>query len=183
MSFMSRSLRSQLPNRRLGPGAACPRPGEPPQPNDGSGPPAPLASLCRAALEVCRTPPAPAALVAALGLGLAALLAAALSALRRVEVRGPSMRPTLEEGDRLLVAGTRRLRVGDLVVLREPGGDGLLVVKRLAALEGAEVVVRGDNPGQSRDSRAYGPVPRAAVVGRAWWRYHPPERAGRLTRG
>lgn len=100
--------------------------------------------------------------------------------LQRVEVRGPSMRPTLEDGDRLLCGPARRLRTGDIVVVEEPGSDGLLAVKRVATLEAGAVVVLGDNRAASRDSRAYGPLPRSAVRGRAWWRYFPAARAGRL---
>lgn len=92
------------------------------------------------------------------------------------------MRPALEDGDRLLCGPPGRLRVGDLVVVEEPGAGGLLAVKRVAGLDPDGLVVLGDNPAESRDSRAYGPVPRAAVRARPWWRYHPPERAGRLAR-
>ena len=99
---------------------------------------------------------------------------------QRVEVRGPSMQPTLAEGDRLLCGPAVRLRTGDIVVVEEPGGGGLLAVKRVAALDDGAVVVLGDNRAASRDSRAYGPLPRAAVRGRPWWRYFPPGRAGRL---
>lgn len=100
--------------------------------------------------------------------------------LRRVEVRGPSMQPSLEEGDRLLCGPPFRLRPGDVVVVEEPGPVGRLAVKRIAAVTGGKVVVLGDNAAASRDSRRYGPLPRAAVRGRAWWRYYPPARAGRL---
>lgn len=114
-------------------------------------------------------------------LGVVAALGGAVAAhLRRVEVRGPSMEPTLEDGDRLLCGPVLRLRPGDLVVIEEPGGHGLLAVKRVAACGRDGVVVLGDNPAASRDSRAYGAVPRSAVRGRAWWRYHPAARAGRL---
>lgn len=90
------------------------------------------------------------------------------------------MLPALEPGDRLLCGPVGRLSVGDVIVIAEPGGGGLRAVKRVAALDSAGVVVRGDNAAASRDSRAYGAVPRSAVLGRAWWRYHPAERAGRL---
>lgn len=113
---------------------------------------------------------------------VAALLALATRFLRRVEVRGPSMWPAFEDGDRLLVAPARRLREGDVVVLVEPGGGGLRAVKRVAATSPGSVVVLGDNPAASRDSRAYGPVPRQAVLGRVWWCYHPPARSGRRRR-
>ena len=38
-----------------------------------------------------------------------------------------------------------------------------------------EYFLMGDNRGPSRDSRAYGPVPRDLVVGRVWYRCWPPK--------
>ncbi len=43
-----------------------------------------------------------------------------------------------------------------------------------------EYVLLGDNRGDSRDSRAFGPVRRSAIMGRAWFRYAPADRSGRL---
>ena len=45
-----------------------------------------------------------------------------------------------------------------------------------------DFVLLGDNRGDSLDSRAYGAVPRAAILGRAWYRYAPKDRSGRLPR-
>lgn len=101
---------------------------------------------------------------------------------RRVQVHGPSMLPALGDGDRLLVRVTRRVRPGDVVVVRDPATPSRLVVKRAAELRQGAVIVLGDNPSESRDSRSFGPVRRDLIVGRAWWRYHPPSRAGRVAR-
>jgi signal peptidase I len=43
-----------------------------------------------------------------------------------------------------------------------------------------ELLLLGDNRSASRDSRHFGPVARRTIVGRAWYRYYPLERAGRL---
>lgn len=102
---------------------------------------------------------------------------------RRLVVVGSSMLPTLEPGDRLLVVRSLRLRVGDLVALRDPEEPSRLLVKRLVAYDRHRVTVVGDNPGASRDSRAFGPVARASLVGRAVYRYYPPERTGPLESG
>lgn len=112
----------------------------------------------------------------------------------RVAVKGLSMAPTLLPGDHLLVRPARRLRRRDLVVVRDPDAAARWVVKRVVALPGQSVVVDGrrldagdgivvlgDNPAQSTDSRTYGAVPLDAVHGRVWYRYAPAERAGRLT--
>jgi nickel-type superoxide dismutase maturation protease len=104
--------------------------------------------------------------------------------LRRVEVAGDSMRPLLSPGDRLLVLRHPRWRwrVGQLAALRDPreAGDPALLVKRVSALTPGGVEVLGDNPSASTDSRTFGPVDRAGLVGPVLYRYWPPERAGRL---
>ena len=111
----------------------------------------------------------------------AALAAAILWRLTgRVEVRGDSMRPALEPGDRLVVVRGRRPRPGQVVALADPRRPGRLVVKRVADVSGAGVVVLGDNPAASTDSRQFGPVPPAAVRGRVVYRYWPESSRGRL---
>jgi signal peptidase I len=111
-----------------------------------------------------------------------------------VVVRDDSMRPELAPGDRLWVDPRpgRPLARGEIVVFRDPETPGRLLVKRVVGLggdrpvpgpafPGGSVYVEGDNPGASRDSRTFGPVPRGAVVGVAWFRYAPAARRGPLT--
>jgi signal peptidase I len=115
-------------------------------------------------------------------------------------VEGPSMEPTLYDGDRVIVdlwsLRGRPPRTGDVVVIA--GGDDQDLVKRVAAepypgndpyppaqlapdspLEPAFVVL-GDNPGQSRDSRTFGRVPRHRIRGRVAVRYWPLSRIGAI---
>jgi signal peptidase I len=114
------------------------------------------------------------------------------------------MAPTIEPGDWLLVDPTtsRWPRPGSIVVFREPDTD-LLAIKRVAAVAGervelddghlvlgadeawllsdastAELVARGF--GEPVDSRRFGPVPVELLVGRAWFRYGPLRRIGRI---
>jgi signal peptidase I len=105
------------------------------------------------------------------------------------------MVPALHPGDWLLLDPTTRAwpRRGAIVVFREPGSD-LLAIKRVAARGGDlvrttrgvvalapdEAWLLGDDRSVSIDSRAYGPVTDAALVGRAWFRYWPPRRIGRM---
>ena len=116
------------------------------------------------------------------------------------------MAPTIQPGDWLLVDPTtaRWPRVGSIVVFREPDSD-LLAIKRVAAgpgdrveLDEGHLILRPDEAwllsdatdadllaagaGQPVDSRRYGPVPVEALVGRAWFRYGPARRFGRLER-
>lgn len=126
----------------------------------------------------------------------AAAVAAAVAAVaaarpvRRVEVAGRSMAPTLLPGDRLLVVRPLptarrergpRLSPGDLVAVRDPRLHSRLLVKRLTAVDhGAGTAwVLGDAPAASTDSRSFGAVPLRSIVGRAVYRYAPAGRAGR----
>jgi nickel-type superoxide dismutase maturation protease len=99
---------------------------------------------------------------------------------RRVVVEGQSMAPTLEPGDRLLVLRRRVLSPGDVIALRDPRARDRLLVKRVAALTGDTVNVRGDNQASSTDSRAFGAVDRRDVIGTVVRRYGPPGRHGGL---
>jgi len=117
------------------------------------------------------------------------------------------MRPAIEPGDWLLVDPTTRSwpRRGAVVVFREPD-TGELAIKRVAGRPGdhvpyaegylilapdeawllsdaneAELLAAGF--GEPVDSRRYGPVPAELLVGRAWFRYAPLRRIGRLGSG
>lgn len=95
-------------------------------------------------------------LLAALVLYLAGLAANR----SQVVVSGPSMEPSLWEGDRLLTIPASRwwLHEGQIVVVRDPMRDDHLVVKRLTAIDGNRVTVLGDAPDRSTDSRTWGPL-------------------------
>ena len=116
------------------------------------------------------------------------------------------MAPAIEPGDWLLVDPTtlRWPRRGSVVVFREPDG-GALSIKRVAAGPGDRVAfaqgyfeLADDEAwlvsdahaeataergfGEAVDSRRYGPVPVELLVGRAWFRYAPLRRLGRIPR-
>jgi len=125
----------------------------------------------------------------------------------RVAVSESSMRPAIEPGDWLLLDPTthRWPRRGAVVVIREPDSD-VLAIKRVAAGPGERValdeghLVLGPDEawllsdaadaeliaaglGRPVDSRRYGPVPLDCLVGRAWFRYAPLHRIGRIRPG
>jgi phage repressor protein C with HTH and peptisase S24 domain len=81
------------------------------------------------------------------------------------------MLPTLRPGDQVLVRMGARVRPGDVVLARLPGRP--LGVKRAWRRVGPGWDLRGDAPGQSTDSRHFGPVPDADIVGRVVLRYWP----------
>jgi SOS-response transcriptional repressor LexA len=102
-----------------------------------------------------------------------------------VVVEGRSMLPTLRPGDRLLVSYGRRVRGGDVVVVRLPGAAAPapaasgLAVKRALRRDGDGWWVERDNPAEGADSWTWGaPVPEADVVGVVRGRLWP--RPGRL---
>lgn len=75
------------------------------------------------------------------------------------------MEPALCDGDIVLADPTRTPVVGDVVVCRHPFDRELIVVKRVAALTDEGLVLRGDAPEQSTDSRSYGTVSRELLLG------------------
>jgi signal peptidase I len=136
------------------------------------------------------------ATAAALGAAIIAMIAVTVLTLRHrytvITVRGPSMTPTLREGEKVLARRVRgqAVRNGDIIILRVPGtgADGTpnryTAVKRVAATAGdplpaflpprattssellptGHLAVLSDNPKGSVDSRAWGLVPAANVL-------------------
>lgn len=123
-------------------------------------------------------------------LGAVLVAGAAIAAVRGrylvVAVRGPSMRPTYDHGDQVLVrrVAAATLRRGHVVVVRRAGSAGHMV-KRIVAAPGdhipedaaaacgqpagtpvpaGQLVVYGDGPA-SYDSRAWGFLPARDVIG------------------
>ncbi|HEY0454649.1 S24/S26 family peptidase [Actinophytocola sp.] len=97
---------------------------------------------------------------------------------RRIRVRGPSMAPTLRDGDVVLARRTGRARSGDVVVVTWVTRPHQLSIKRAVRREGDGWFVVGDNDLASTDSRKLGA---AAVHGVIRWRVWPRPRrlAGR----
>ncbi len=65
---------------------------------------------------------------------------------RTVLVQGPSMLPTLRDGDCLLIRSGARIRPGDLVVARFRERRSLLVVKRAVSESEGGWLLASDNP-------------------------------------
>lgn len=142
---------------------------------------------------------------------------------RAFTVDGPSMQPTLQSGERLLIDKIsyrfREPQRGDVVVFRYPSDPRQYYIKRVVGLPGdtvqiaggelyingilikeeytsgpivgdfgplvvppGEYFVLGDNRNNSEDSRSrrVGTIPRESIVGKAFVRYWPLSRSGRI---
>jgi phage repressor protein C with HTH and peptisase S24 domain len=117
-------------------------------------------------------------------IGLAVAMGAAVgwvaARARAVEVSGPSMVPTLADGDALVAYPVRRVRPGDIVIARFRSRPDLLVVKRAIRPCGDGWWIEGDNPFVTDDSRKYG---EAVVLGRVLFRYWRASTADRTLSG
>lgn len=79
--------------------------------------------------------------------------------LRRVTVEGTSMAPTYLPGERLTALRRwRRVRTGDVVIVRDPRDASRWLLKRCVARVGSRLDLRGDNAQASTDSRDFGLV-------------------------
>lgn len=97
---------------------------------------------------------------------------------------GHSMEPTLRDGDWLLVDprgyAAGEAAAGDLVVTLDPRSPGRRLVKRVARINAdGSLALAGDHPAHAGEPGLDG-VSRAAVLGRAWFRYWPLSRIGRV---
>lgn len=95
------------------------------------------------------------------------------------------MAPTLQPGDWLLADPEayrdRTPRVGEVVLVPDPREPRRLLVKRVAGHDAQGwLMVGGDDPSASTDSRTFGTVDPGTVEGRPWFRYWPLRRVGRL---
>ncbi|MFI0149556.1 nickel-type superoxide dismutase maturation protease [Streptomyces lydicus] len=106
-----------------------------------------------------------------------------LRAFGLAEVYNRSMQPTLQPGDQLVVRYGAAVRPGDVVVLRHPFRQDLLIVKRAVRRRDGGWWVQGDNPSVENDSREFGAVPDELVIARAWVRLRPPRGVQRSVAG
>ena len=105
---------------------------------------------------------------------------------RRYAIRGTSMEPALRQGDWVIVdmrAYRSRLpERGHIVVAADPRDPAHSIVKRVAGVDHHGAVdLRGDNAEESTDSRTFGPVLKALIRGRVYWRYWPPGSFGSVS--
>lgn len=91
--------------------------------------------------------------------------------LQGIVIKGDSMHPTLKPGDRLLVDKNSAINVGDIVVAAHPFKSSVKIVKRVANIESdGRILLSGDNPNESSDSRAFGSINRSDIIGKVVFR-------------
>ena len=77
------------------------------------------------------------------------------------------MEPELHDRDEVLVNPRASARKGDVVVARHPFKTGLVIIKRVADVDGeGKIQLAGDNPEESSDSRSLGLFSADQILGR-----------------
>ena len=76
------------------------------------------------------------------------------------------MRPTLVDGDHVLVAPCTRAEVGEIVLCEHPFRLNTRIIKRVSAADDGGMFLTGDNVTESTDSASFGAVPWSRLIGR-----------------
>ncbi|HJQ43144.1 MAG TPA: S24 family peptidase [Jatrophihabitantaceae bacterium] len=97
-------------------------------------------------------------------------MSGALFPWQRVRISGPSMSPTLRDGDVVIVRHGRAPRIGDLVLARYRSMPDRPVVKRVVHRERDGWWLASDNPMAGGDSTVHGIADVDAVVVLRVWR-------------
>lgn len=93
----------------------------------------------------------------------------------RVKVTGTSMAPLLQPGDELLVNPFAYQQsppqIGDIVVAWHPQREGFKLIKRVVDVTIDGYWLEGDNLNESTDSRFFGAIPLASILGKVICRF------------
>ena len=82
-------------------------------------------------------------------------------------VDGESMSPVLKSGDKVLVDSRSPIAVGDIVLAIHPYKQTTRMIKRVGEITTTgEYFLIGDNPDESTDSRTFGKLRAADILGR-----------------
>ena len=91
--------------------------------------------------------------------------------LRIVRIADRSMEPTIKDGGFVLaIFSFFRVRLGDVVLLRRPSSN-VLIIKRVLRISDGKVWVEGDNSRESSDSRKFGWIDSKDIAGKVLMRF------------
>ena len=89
---------------------------------------------------------------------------------QRFRIKGMSMSPAFQPGDRVAVVRRALYRAGDVVALND-SRSGKVLLKRVCGRTEHGYFVEGDNKSQSTDSRVFGAVATVAILGKVFATY------------
>ena len=93
-----------------------------------------------------------------------------IGSLQHLRVAGPSMEPTLFDGDLILYKkiNTKKdnINIGDIVIAIHPNIKSKLIIKRIFYIYPNGLDLRGDNINSSTDSRHLGILEAEAIIGK-----------------
>ncbi len=75
------------------------------------------------------------------------------------------MEPAIRKGTKVLVNRLSGIRVGDVIALRHPQKN-LVILKRITQIKDDGYVVEGDNKEKSSDSRQFGLIEKKLIIGK-----------------
>ncbi|MEP6946475.1 MAG: nickel-type superoxide dismutase maturation protease [Acidobacteriota bacterium] len=87
--------------------------------------------------------------------------------LRQLKIQGNSMSPTIVDGEIVFYDPGSEVQVGDIVLTPHPYMQSVKIVKRIREIDpDGNVLLVGDNPTESTDSRTFGTVSVESCIGR-----------------
>ncbi len=90
-----------------------------------------------------------------------------LGRLTGFRVAGNSMKPTLADGDIVLLSPSKEFRTGDIVLARHPFKQSVKILKRIESImSNGNYFLAGDDPAESTDSRSFGAIHAKDIIGK-----------------
>ncbi|MEP6847790.1 MAG: nickel-type superoxide dismutase maturation protease [Acidobacteriota bacterium] len=83
-------------------------------------------------------------------------------------IEGSSMKPTLSEGDAILIVPRSQIEINDIVLAHHPYKESVKILKRVSQInDNGSYILLGDNESESTDSRTFGPILPKEILGKA----------------
>lgn len=77
------------------------------------------------------------------------------------------MAPTLRSGDIVLIDQNASVGINDLVLANHPYQSNTKIIKRISEIDAdGALILTGDNPSESTDSRTFGAISIKSIVGK-----------------